>query len=630
MEAQSKTEQLKQQVEKVKSDTALARALNELAWEMRFTDPQNAAEYAGRSASLFMKTGNSEGVSKAFRTRAFALIVGNHKLLSVLTYDSAILFAQKAKNPSLEASCLNYKGGMFGDFGDFDKAVEFYSAGLEIALKINDNRLIATFYNNLADAYQNIGGQTQRVQKYYNLALEHSLKAEKWPSAALNSANLAAELADQKKTGEAEKELERVFTLLKKTAYGTYSYAAANNQVAHVYEVSGNNLQARKYALLSYRIFDSLKMVNNLLQPLLILTHVETKAGDFAKAEEYGNLLLTKATEKKAKLYLKDAYKSLSDIARQKGNPAEALQLFEKYKSWSDSVFQMEREKNIAQMTFRAELAKYELEVRYQLALKENENKKLTTNNSYLKAGVITAFLAFLVFIALGLMLYQSDRKKKLLNTELIKKNILVEKQAAEKDVLLHEIHHRVKNNLTMLQSLFYLQSKSAKHEEVKRVLTESQTRLMSMALVHQHLYENDDQTGLDMVLFINHLFNDIGETFKSTDKEIAFTVKGVKAEIDIKQAIPVGLILNELLTNSLKYAFLNSHSGKIDAVVSQTNETLQIDYKDNGPGLDKEFDLNNSGFGFKIVKLLCKQLKAEITYQKESGSSQFTLRIPK
>lgn len=630
VQAQSKTAQLKQQVERAKDDTALARALNELAWEIRFTDPLNAATYAGRSVNLFMKTGNTEGVSKAFRTRAFALIVANRKLPSVLAYDSAILFARKAQNLSLEASCLNYKGGMFGDFGDFDKAIEFYSTGLEIALKIKDNSLIATFYNNLADAYQNIGGQTQRVQKYYNLALEHSLKAEKWSSAALNAANLAAELADQKRTGEAEKELEKVFALLKKTLYGTYAYAAANNQVAHVYEVSGNSLQARKYALMSYRIFDSLKMVNNLLQPLLILTNIEIKAGNFIKAEEYGNLLLTKATEKKAKIYLKDAYKSLSNIARQKGDAAVALGLYEKYKSWSDSVFQMEREKNMAQMSFRSELAKYNLQVRYELMLKDNENKKLTAYNDYLKAGIIAGFLVFFVFAALVLMLYRSDRKMKLLNTELRQKNILVEKQATEKDVLLHEIHHRVKNNLTMLQSLFYLQSKSAKHEEVRQVLTESQTRLMSMALVHQHLYENENQAGLDMVLFINHLFQDIGETFKSTDKEIVFKAKGVKAEIDIKQAIPAGLILNELITNSLKYAFLNSNSGKIEAEVSETGGYLQVDYRDNGPGLDKEFDLNDSGFGFKIVKLLCRQLKAEITYHKDNNNSKFTLKIPK
>ncbi len=194
----------------------------------------------------------------------------------------------------------------------------------------------------------------------------------------------------------------------------------------------------------------------------------------------------------------------------------------------------------------------------------------------------------------------------------------------------IQEIHHRVKNNLTMLQSLFFLQAKSTENEDLRLALAESQTRLLSMAVVHNHLYENEGDGGLEVVAFVQTLLHDISETFVNTKhKPVSFFVTGSDVEIGIKLAIPVGLILNELITNSLKYAFNHVDSGRIDVVVSHTGSMLNIAYSDNGPGLDKEFDLSSAGFGFKILKLLTKQLKANISYSKGSDFSKFELNIP-
>lgn len=628
--AQGSADLLRKKLSTDLQDTTRARLLNELGWELRFSETRNAEAYANEALQIAKKKKVYATVSKAYRTLALVHTITDREITAVLYYDSAIANARKAHDLILEALCVNNKAGMFGDFGDFDQAIAIYSHGLDIALTTNNKKLIATFYNNLADAYQNIGGKTDMVQKYYNLALTYNLDNQNWSAACLNSANLASEYAAIGNHSEALKELQRSIGLLKKTEQGTYLYGAANNEISTVYLKLGNSELSLKYALISYKVLDSLKMPNNVLHPLLNITNAEINLRNLKSAWEHAHLLLKLATEKKAKIYIKEAYHSLSDAAKIEGKYEKALEYFEQYKRWNDSVFQIEREKNIAGVQFKAAMASKGMEMKYRVELKDKENRELARDNRNLKRGIILGSIILLVFVGLVYMLFNAAKRQRKLNVELQDKNYLVEKQTEEKDLLIHEIHHRVKNNLTMLQSLFYLQSKSRVNPEIKQVLAESQTRLLSMALVHQHLYENDNEGGLDVKAFIDNLLHDISETFTSSEvQNVNYQINGADIEIGIKLAIPVGLILNELITNSLKYAFTPQNQGKIEVNVSSHNNLLKIEYTDNGPGLQQDFDLNSTGFGFKILKLLTRQIKAEISYQKGEGESTFYLSIP-
>jgi two-component system, sensor histidine kinase PdtaS len=514
--------------------------------------------------------------------------------------------------------------------GDFDKAIEIYSKGLLIANQIDNYKLRATFYNNLADAYLNIGHKTEMVQKYFKIALDISLKNGAWPSAGLHAANLAEEYAKQGLKSEAIATLGIAIDMLNKSPKGVYIEGATIHNIATTYNKLGQYDLARIYALRSYRILDSLKMTNNILRPLEVLTDIEIKTGKTQNATKYANKMLEVAIQKDAKIYIREAYKALSTIAKSENNFKLSLEYFEQFKRWDDSIFQIDKVRNISLLEYRAEIGKRELEVRQGMALKEKENQILAKDNQQLRSLIIAAIFALLIFLVLGGLLMRSSKRKQILNDQLIQKNTLVQKQAEEKDLLIHEIHHRVKNNLTMLQSLFYLQSKSSTDAEVKQVLTEGQTRLLSMALVHQHLYENNNESGLDLVGFIKELLHDTVETYTSANyKKIEFKADGVKLELGIKLAIPIGLILNELITNSLKYAFNDATDGKIKVMVEVEDNVLKLKYCDNGPGLPNEFDLNNAGFGFRILNLLCKQIKAEVKYKKGIHFSGFILAIP-
>lgn len=621
---------LEQRITEAGHDTTKARLLNELAWEIKFTDPVRSTALADKAMALARRNNLNKEISNAYKSKAHASLSGNDFFRCIVLYDSAIFYAEKTRDNYLVALCLNKKAGAFGDLGDFDKAIEIYSKGLNMAKRLNNAYLLGVFYNNLADAYQNTGRNTKLVQYYYKLALENSIKSKNWASAGLNSSNLAKEYSANKMLDDAASELNRTKELLQRTESGTYLYATTLKEMASVYDDLGDYNRAGAYAKRAYGILDSLKMPINLLRPLEVLTSVAIKAGNNKDAEIYANEMLQLAIKTHSKVYIKEGYRFLGLISKSKGDYKMAFEYLEQYKSWSDSVFQMDRERNISKVELEAALMKHDLEVKHGLELKNKENKELSENNRALKLVLSITFVLLLLLILLGFWLNKSVHNVRNLNASLAAQNDVVEKQAREKDLLIHEIHHRVKNNLTMMQSLFYLQAKSSDNESVKQVLNESQSRLLSMALVHQHLYDNDAEGALDLVKFFKDLVHDIAETFISDEeKAIALNVSGSEVLVGVKMAVPLGLMLNELITNSLKYAFPKEDGGVIDVTLTQAAGVLTIQYMDNGPGLAADFNFEQSGFGFRILQLLSKQIKAELVHNKVNGFSQFEIHIP-
>ena len=162
-----------------------------------------------------------------------------------------------------------------------------------------------------------------------------------------------------------------------------------------------------------------------------------------------------------------------------------------------------------------------------------------------------------------------------------------------EKEHLLKEIHHRVKNNLQIVSSLLNLQSESIVDEKYLGLIKESHNRINSMALVHEMLYKSKDLSKIELKEYIEVLSSSVNMSYSSPSKEISFKYDiqtGIFLEIDMM--IPIGLILNEILSNSYKYAFKDMKTGLITIVLKQDKSKLLLTVFDNGIGLDKKFDL--------------------------------------
>jgi two-component sensor histidine kinase len=192
-----------------------------------------------------------------------------------------------------------------------------------------------------------------------------------------------------------------------------------------------------------------------------------------------------------------------------------------------------------------------------------------------------------------------------------------------EKEVLLKEIHHRVKNNLQVISSLLYLQSKKIQDKPALNMFVESQNRIRSMALIHEKLYKSQDMVNIDFSEYIRSLIGHLANSYGTQLKNVRIKVNIDNVLLSIEKGIPCGLIINELVTNALKYAFPDGQKGEIVIeIVRNRNQSIVLSVADNGVGFPETVDIYKSEtLGLQLVKNLTLQLKGKIEMHKGEGA---------
>jgi len=196
----------------------------------------------------------------------------------------------------------------------------------------------------------------------------------------------------------------------------------------------------------------------------------------------------------------------------------------------------------------------------------------------------------------------------------------------AEKEALLREIHHRVKNNLQLISSLLNLQAKNPGKKAPKEVFIDSENRIRSLTLIHESLYQAKDFSRIEFVSYLRELLLRLLQAYKTPGQSITGKVDGTEIYLDITQAIPCGLIVNELASNSLKHAFPGGREGEILVAIKKEGDRVSLSVKDNGVGLPLNFNFPDPiMLGLQIVTTLANQLSGAISYA-ANGGAEFTL----
>lgn len=213
--------------------------------------------------------------------------------------------------------------------------------------------------------------------------------------------------------------------------------------------------------------------------------------------------------------------------------------------------------------------------------------------------------------------------------THRIKAEQSVTSSLREKETLLKEIHHRVKNNLQVVSSLLNLESKFITDKDDLAIFKDSQNRVRSMALVHETLYNSKDLSRIHFREYAIKLTDNIRQSYKSENKKIEMIRRVQDAiYINIDAAIPLGLLVNEIITNCYKYAFKNMESGTIEINIEMKDDIFEMIISDNGCGLPDGLDLNNTKtLGFQLINTLITQLDGEVIIDRNKGT-KFTIRF--
>jgi PAS domain S-box-containing protein len=198
-----------------------------------------------------------------------------------------------------------------------------------------------------------------------------------------------------------------------------------------------------------------------------------------------------------------------------------------------------------------------------------------------------------------------------------------------EKETLLQEIHHRVKNNLTVVSSLLNLHGNSVENKEVKNALKESQGRIYAMSAVHETLYNSKNLAEIELIAYLTKLSGTLIQTYSVSSSKVEMKVKGDEVKMNIEKASPLGLTVNELITNSLKYAFPEDRDGEITVAIKKADNQLELIVADDGIGMPKGLDWKNSkSLGLKLVRTLVEnQLDGSIDMESKNGT-KFTIKF--
>jgi two-component sensor histidine kinase len=250
----------------------------------------------------------------------------------------------------------------------------------------------------------------------------------------------------------------------------------------------------------------------------------------------------------------------------------------------------------------------------------------------YLKRWFVALSLVILIILILSVIWLRSKRLKKQ-NVKL--ENVIAERTEdlklalEDKDTLLKELHHRVKNNLQIITGLLELQKEQLTDEKAIQALNEGQIRLTSIALIHQNFYGGTNLEKISFYDFLMNLTTHSKELFENENRIIEYIIHPNEINIDIDNAIPLGLIVNELLTNSYKYIPLVQKKKSVEINLQTIdNGTYELIFKDNGPGLPSYVNLDNSQtLGLKLIRGLSQQIKGSVTYHYDQGSV-FTIRF--
>jgi two-component sensor histidine kinase len=361
-------------------------------------------------------------------------------------------------------------------------------------------------------------------------------------------------------------------------------------------------------------------------------------SNQYAKARYYvakGNALANKINYDLAQVHnLELSYK----IDSAQGNFRSAFNHLIQYKQKTDSV---SSEGKVRQ--FQVMNVEYEIEMKEDsIKLKDKDISFLRQQTNLQRANLQQAGLiknlsiagAILLMILLGLIYNRYRQKQKtnrLLqsqkdvidksNHELQQLNEQQTKLLVEKDWLVKEIHHRVKNNLQMVVSLLNAQAEFLEHPSALNAIKESRERMQAIAILHQKLYQLENTTRINMRYYINELVDNIKDSFADT-KRISFRLDVDDVGLDISQSVPLGLILNETITNAVKYAYPKNEDGWIQiSLKHHDTDRLQLKVADNGKGLPEGIAAGQSTtLGLQLIKLFSEQLEGELCFVNNNG----------
>lgn len=500
--------------------------------------------------------------------------------------------------------------------GSLDSAAFYYEMALRVCEPMKDTKLIAMSLNNLGQVYSRLDKYEEAKSAYEN-SLKYKVAAND-TSAIINTYfNLTSLSLSNKDYERAVFYSKETIGLAKFTSDSLDLGGAYINLVLSLTNLDDGLEEALDYMELVLKYRPAFKSEELLLDLHSAAADLYRKSNQFTIADyhlsQMAKYLRTDAFPETQMKFYELSYEQ----EKRKGRYPEALAFLEKYQKVKDQYISESVQKNVTKLEKKYQAEQRELKIT-ELELDQRSAALALANSNNQRNVFISAFILF--FIAAGFLLYRYQTNKKTSDL-LAVKNGQITTALEEREILLKEIHHRVKNNLQVISSLLNLQAGSLENEVAIDAVRDGQYRVKSMALIHQKLYSTDDVRGVNVQEYLEQLTVELFRAFGVNQDTTHARIDTNGLKMDIDTVIPLGLILNELITNSIKYAFQEVENGILEISIKEVNDHLNVMVKDNGSGMDAEAMKTSNSFGWKMIHSLSRKLKAEISVHADSGT---------
>ncbi len=518
----------------------------------------------------------------------------------------AVRTAEAQQDSSLQLCTIyNRLGLTLYHLAEYNKALIYFKKSLGVAYKWRDTTSILTLVPNIASTYWRLGqprlaiGILASTEKRYPLTYDEDRITF---AAGLCLSNISLGRYD-----EANVYVKKLLNLSSK--FDRYNYIQDVIYVAllNYYQAIADYAHLRYYASAYEEYCIRGGYAYELLNDYAYLFRADSALGDFAAAIDY----------------------------------------YKQYKLLQDSLYGEEKSHQIAQLQlqYEAERKDHDLQLKeksIQLLTREGLLQRSALERARLEGNMIIGGTAALVLmLVLGYNRYQLkqriNRDLTLQQQEISRQhqslNVLVNRQrklVAEKEWLIREIHHRAKDNLQIIVRLLNTQAANVDDQSARAAIRESRHRMQAVSLIHQKLYQEDNAAELDMDIYIRELVAYFSDSFDGLH-QISFDLHLTNVYLEIYQAVPIGLILNEAITNACKYAFPEGKEGVITIVLNYVSENyLLLSVKDNGTGLPADFGIRKrASMGIILMETLTEQLEGNLSVTNKDGVSVIVIFKP-
>lgn len=543
----------------------------------------------------------------------------------------------KSINERITMSTYTILAGIYQSNGKYDKALFYAFEALKVPEKVDYKKI--GVYIVLAEVYHLLKNYPSSV-KYYQLVSDYCVKRN-LDSQFIYANSLAITVADG---GNPEKAISFLTQFIKAHPLQLYNFKQLTAATyADIYNKIGNYKLAERYYLemLSYNAAvrtENRKNLDNYYRTTLAGSGAYFKIGkfyterkNFGKAKNYLSLSLVSQQYLDVQQKI-ETNQLLFKADSALGNYLSAIGHFEKSKALSDSVNGVAINKRISELNIKYETAQRLKDI------KALQNTQLLQEAKLQHADFIRNIILGCagMLLLLALIAYYGYRNKQKANKEITKQreeiksqystlqDLLAEKEnfIKEKDWLLKEIHHRVKNNLQIVMSLLSTQSAYLQNDDAIEAILESENRVQSIALIHQKLYNSQNVASISMPDYTTDLTLQLSQAFDTSSRKIRIRNFIEDIYLDLSQAVPLGLILNEAITNAIKYAF-DPGGGEIIITFKRKNpDSAVLTVADNGKGLPTGFNIGTTNsLGMEMMQGLSKQLKGTFHIETSSGT---------